>query len=107
MEITRLVEESSRKGDFLVRNVQQIFAVLKRHSLIQRMRIPPKAVGVHPANRDGSCIVTQDVHELLDNIAAVGFEPSERTRSASRPAPMQNSCSTNIGRVDRRASRTP
>ena len=76
MEITRLVEESSRKGDFLVRNVQQILAVLKRHSLIQRMRIPPKAVGVHPANRNGSCIVTQDVHELLDNIAAVGFEPS-------------------------------
>ncbi|CAE7239135.1 unnamed protein product [Symbiodinium sp. CCMP2592] len=35
-EISRLVEESSRKGDFLVRNVQQIFAVLKRHSLLQR-----------------------------------------------------------------------
>ncbi|CAE7231155.1 unnamed protein product [Symbiodinium sp. CCMP2592] len=75
-EISRLVEESSRKGDFLVRNVQQIFAVLKRHSLLQRMRIPPKAVGVHPANRDGSCLVVQDVHELLDNISAVGFEPT-------------------------------
>jgi len=74
-EINRLVEES-RKGDFLVRNVQHIFEVLKKHSLIQRMRIPPKAVGVHPANRDGACIVTQHVHELLDNISAVGFEPS-------------------------------
>ena len=34
------------------------------------------SVGVHPQNRDGACLITQDVHELLDSISQVGFVPS-------------------------------
>ena len=34
------------------------------------------AVGVHPQNRDGAALVTQDVHELLESIVQVGFTPS-------------------------------
>ena len=74
-EITAMVEES-KGGDFLARNVQDIFVVLKRHGLLSTMRIPPLHVGVHPSKRDGACLVTQDVHELLDSICQVGFVPS-------------------------------
>ena len=68
--------EGSKNGEFLVRNVQEIFSILRRNSLLTTMRIPPMAVGVHPQNRDGAALVTQDVHELLESIVQVGFAPS-------------------------------
>ena len=68
--------EGSKNGEFLVRNVQEIFSILRRNSLLTTMRIPPRAVGVHPQNRDGAALVTQDVHELLESIVQVGFTPS-------------------------------
>ena len=68
--------EGSKNGEFLVRNVQEIFSILRRNSLLTTMRIPPMAVGVHPQNRDGAALVTQDVHELLESIVQVGFTPS-------------------------------
>ena len=57
--------EGNKNGEFLVRNVQEIFSILRRNSLLTTMRIPPIAVGVHPQNRDGAALLTQDVHELL------------------------------------------
>ena len=73
--------EGSKNGEFLVRNVQEI---LRRNSLLTTMRIPHMAVGVHPQNRDGAALVTQDVHELLESIVQVGFTPSHRGRQRGR-----------------------
>ena len=74
-EIREIVAQS-RGGDFLVRNTQQVFQVLQKHGLLSTMRIPPLLVGVHPQNRDGACLVVQDVHELLESIVQVGFVPT-------------------------------
>ena len=56
--------KGSKNDEFLARNVKETFSILRRNSLLTTIRIPPMAVGVHPQNRDGAALVTQDVHEL-------------------------------------------
>ena len=66
-EIREIVAQS-RGGDFLVRNTQQVFQVFQKHGLLSTMRTPPLLAGVHPQDRDGACLVVQDIHELLESI---------------------------------------
>ena len=74
-EISEILQQN-RPGEFLVKNVQDILSILRRHHLISSMRLAPALVGVHPQSRDGSGLNAQDVHELLDSIVQVGFVPA-------------------------------
>ena len=59
-----------------MKSAADLFLLLRKHSLLTDMRLPPMSVGVHPQNRDGLMLNATDVHQLLDSISQVGFVPS-------------------------------
>ena len=63
-------------GDGLVKAGEQVLELLRGCNVVQRMRLPPKAVGIHPSNRDGLGINALDVHSLINDVLEVGFVPS-------------------------------
>ena len=71
-QIDHLVEKYEQ-GHNLVKIGQQILELLRSEGHVQRLTLPPKCVGVHPANRDGMGISARDCHGLLDDIIAIGF----------------------------------
>lgn len=74
-QVAELVEQAETAN--LVPNVKKIFAVLAEHGLLYEMKIAPRFVGVHPANRDGYGVNAHDCHCLLANIFAIGFDKDE------------------------------
>lgn len=71
-QIDRLVQKFEQ-GHNLVKIGQQILELLRSEGHVQRLTLPPKCVGVHPANRDGMGISARDCHALLDDILSIGF----------------------------------
>lgn len=66
----------SAESEQLVQGSAKILAILQRHGLMHKQRLHPDYIGVHPKNRDGLGLNSQDVLELISNIAAVGFDDS-------------------------------
>ena len=64
------------ESEQLAQGSAKILVILQRHGLMHKQRLHPDYVGVHPNNRDGLGLNSQDVLELISNIAAVGFEDS-------------------------------
>ena len=62
-----------KEPEKLVKTVQSCLDFLTEHGMVTTMKLPPLAVGVHPSNRDGCGVNPRDVHELIDNITAVGW----------------------------------
>lgn len=71
-QIDRLVQKFEQ-GHNLVKIGQQILELLRSEGHVQRLTLPPKCVGVHPANRDGMGISARDCDALLDDILSIGF----------------------------------
>ena len=68
------MQELLRKDpEKLVKTVQSCLDFLTEHGIVTTMKLPPLAIGVHPSNRDGFGVNPRDVHELIDNITAVGW----------------------------------
>ena len=62
-----------KEPEKLVKTVQSCLDFLTEHGMVTTMKLPPLAVGVHPSNRDGCGVNPRDVHELINNITAVGW----------------------------------
>ena len=71
-ELTDAVQDAQKSG--IVQGMQKVLALLSKHGLLQSQVIEPSLVGVHPSNRDGLGIVPHSVHQLLEDIASVGFD---------------------------------
>ena len=57
----------------LVSSVHNVLDLLKENHLMWTQTLNPDRVGVHWENRDGVGLSCQQVHLLLDDVAAVGF----------------------------------
>lgn len=57
----------------LVSSVRNVLDLLKENHLMWTQTLNPDRVGVHWENRDGVGLSCQQVHLLLDDVAAVGF----------------------------------
>lgn len=71
-ELTDAVQDAQKSG--IVQGMQKVLALLSKHGLLQSQVIEPGLVGIHPSNRDGLGIVPHSVHQLLEDIASVGFD---------------------------------
>jgi len=60
----------------LVSAVDDIIGSLTVAGLAWRQRIPPKMVGVHPANRNGYGVSAIEVHALGAEIVRMGWSPA-------------------------------
>lgn len=70
-QVEHLVQNYAQ-GHNLVKIGQQILELLRSQGHAQMPTLPPKCVGVHPANYDGMRISARDCHGLLDDIIAIG-----------------------------------
>lgn len=71
-ELHDAVQDAQKSG--IVQGMQKTLALLSKHGLLQSQVIEPGLVGIHPSNRDGMGIVPHSVHQLLEDIASVGFD---------------------------------
>jgi hypothetical protein len=69
---TRTLAEA-QEGDRLVKAVHDVLALLGKSGHVYTIQLPPHMVGISPLNRDGSGVNPVDVHELLGDIASVGW----------------------------------
>ncbi|CAJ1370873.1 unnamed protein product [Effrenium voratum] len=60
----------------LIATVAKVLGVLEAANLAFRAKVHSKYIACHPANRDGVGCVGSDCHSLLDDILAVGWDPS-------------------------------
>jgi hypothetical protein len=61
------------KENRIVSVVQQVLQRLSDQKIAYRMKIPPKLVGVHPANRDGQGCTDAAVHRSTERKLAFQF----------------------------------
>ena len=71
-ELVAAVQEAQKTG--IVQGMQRVLGKLANCGLIQSQVIEPGLIGVHPSNRDGMGLVPHSVHQLLEDIASVGFD---------------------------------
>ena len=71
-ELTDAVQDAQKSG--IVQGMQKVLGLLTKYGLVQSQVIEPGLVGIHPSNRDGMGIVPHSVHQLLEDIASVGFD---------------------------------
>ena len=79
-EIGRLIAQSRDHGK-LSSAAEQITKVLLQHGLAYKQKIQPWHVGIHPQNRDGLGVSSNEVHSLISDILQVGFSWEEASRS--------------------------
>ena len=60
-------------GGKVVSSVHNVLDLLKENHLMWTQTLNPDRIGVHWENRDGVGLSCQQVHLLLDDVAAVGF----------------------------------
>ena len=61
----------------ILQSVKQIFHVLQSDTLMWDMKISPRMIGCHPANRDGYGINVVDVHSWVSDVFTIGFDHGE------------------------------
>ena len=71
--IVAILQRSSSATSCLVSDVDDILQELADANLSYRMKLPPRTVGVQPANRDGLGVSEADVHSLGAEIVTLGF----------------------------------
>ena len=74
-EISKFLQRA--KGGMLVQSIEGLHNYMLSHHLAWRQVLTCDLVGVHPANRDGVGCSSTHVHELISNIAAIGYVASE------------------------------
>lgn len=75
VDLEHAVKEAASGGVMV--GLQKILSKLSELGLLRTQIIEPQHVGTHPLNRDGFGISAQQVHQLLDDIVSVGFDPRE------------------------------
>ena len=68
---------NTAQSSSLLQNIKSIFGLLSEAGLMYSMTVPSKHIGIHPCNRDGYGVNPHDVHELLESIAAIGWDKDE------------------------------
>jgi hypothetical protein len=61
----------------LLQSTKQILNLLQEHGIAYQLQIKSRHVGTHPCNRDGYGINAHDVHDLVENIFAIGWDSQE------------------------------
>lgn len=75
LRISELLDKAEHTS--LVQSVRQILGELKTAGLAYEMKLLPRLVGTHPANRDGFGISPVAVHDLISSIFSLGFDHHE------------------------------
>ena len=75
-ELEELVQSAQGKVGIVV-GMQRLLARLGQVGLMRTQTIEPGYIGCHVHNRDGFGIAGQACHQLLEDIAEVGFDPRE------------------------------
>ena len=65
--------KEAKDGEGLVRVVENTLKYLKSKHLLTSMKLDSNLVGIHPCNRDGYGVNSQDVRDLIDSICDVGY----------------------------------
>lgn len=73
--ISKMLSSVGKADARLVSVVDEVLASLEKSGLAYRLRIPPKLVGVHPANRNGYGVSAIEVHALGAEIVKMGWSP--------------------------------
>ena len=73
MRIQQLIDSAGGEHGRIVSAVDQVVDILIELKLAYRLRIPPKMVGVHPANRGGYGISASEIHSLGEEIVEMGW----------------------------------
>lgn len=68
--------KEAKDGEGLVRVVENTLKYLKSKHLLTSMKLDSNLVGIHPCNRDGYGVNSQDVRDLIDSICDVGYVPT-------------------------------
>ena len=71
--IVALLASVSKQDTRLVSVVEETLGLLEAGNLAYRLRIPPKMVGTHPANRNGCGVSATEVHALGAEITSMGW----------------------------------
>ena len=71
--VSILIDTALTENNKAVSAVESIFVLLSEKDLSYRMKMPPKMVGVHPANRNGLGVIASEVHSLGEQIACLGW----------------------------------
>lgn len=71
--IVSLLATVSKQDARVVSVVEETLGLLEASNLAYRLRIPPKMVGVHPANRNGCGVSATEVHALGVEITSMGW----------------------------------
>ena len=61
--------KEAKDGEGLVRVVENTLKYLKSKHLLTSMKLDSNLVGIHPCNRDGYGVNSQDVRDLIDTYA--------------------------------------
>lgn len=70
--------QEAANGNGLVKHMSQVYATLQQCGLLTKdQRIPCKMVGVHHKNRDGLGLNSDHCHDLLVNVAELGWSAAE------------------------------
>ena len=73
MRIQQLIDSAGGEHGRIVSAVDQVVDILIELKLAYRLRIPPKMVGVHPANRGGYGISASEIHSLGEEVVEMGW----------------------------------
>lgn len=71
--IVSLLATVTKQDTRLVSIVEETLGLLEAGNLAYRLRIPPKMVGTHPANRNGCGVSATEVHALGAEITSMGW----------------------------------
>ena len=72
-EIVAKIAALTKQDARLVSGVDEILRIFEDRKLAHRMRLPPKMVGVHPANRNGYGVSSTEVHSIGAQIVDMGW----------------------------------
>ena len=74
--------KDAQSGQGLLKNMNQIYGLLRSHGLMWQSLLHCRFLGVHESNRDGLGISPDHVHKLCVDIYEFGFVEGESRRMA-------------------------
>ena len=80
--IAAQIESIDKQDSQFVAIIDNIVCRLMDHKLAWRMKVPPRLVGVHPANRGGYGVSAVEVHALGRDIVKMGWSPAATAHAA-------------------------
>ena len=78
-DVASMVEKSLNKArnGSLVQAMEGLYADLEKRGLLYTQVIHCSCIGIHPSNRDGAGVSASHVHELISDIAGLGYSECE------------------------------